>query len=67
MASAASSKSKEKGAKGKGGKGDKDKEKGSRPPSQQFDITKPNWTLRVVSDGAAAVRATFSYSLHAHL
>ena len=48
-----SSKAKDKGGKGKGGKGEKDK--GSRPPSQQFDITKPNWTLRVVSDGIAAV------------
>ena len=48
----AASKTKDKGAKGKGGKGDK----GSRPASQQFDVTKPNWTLRVVSDGSAAVR-----------
>ena len=43
-----------KDAKGKGGKG-KEKDKGSRPPSQQFDGTKPNWLLRVVSDGSAAV------------
>ena len=49
----AASKTKDKVGKGKGGKGDKDKS--SRPPSQQFDITKPNWTLRVVSDGSAAV------------
>ena len=48
----AASKTKDKGGKGKGAKGDK----GSRPPSQQFDVTKPNWTLRVVSDGSAAVR-----------
>ncbi|XP_041351984.1 androglobin-like isoform X2 [Gigantopelta aegis] len=45
---------------GKGGKsekGSKDKDKagsGSRPGSQQFDFTKPHWTLRVVSDQAAA-------------
>ncbi|XP_071801000.1 androglobin-like isoform X5 [Asterias amurensis] len=38
--------------KGKDKDKDKDKDKGnlSRPPSQQFDITKPNWTLRVVLD-----------------
>ena len=42
---AAKSKGKEKGG----------KDKGSRPPSQQFDFTKPNWLLRVVSDGSAAV------------
>lgn len=49
-------KSKDKGGKGgKAGKGDKDKDKASRPPSQQFDVNRPNWTLRVVSDGAAAV------------
>ena len=41
---------KDKGAKDKGGDG-----KSSRPSSQQFDITKPNWTLRVVSDAVAAV------------
>ena len=45
---------------GKGGKGGKDKGKdkdgkGSRPPSQQFDLMKPHWTLRVVSDANAAV------------
>ena len=48
-----------KGAKGgKGGKdkGGKDKDgKGSRPPSQQFDIGKPHWTLRVVSDASCSV------------
>ncbi|XP_060593126.1 androglobin-like isoform X19 [Ruditapes philippinarum] len=49
----------DKGAKGgKGGKGGKDKGKdkdgkGSRPPSQQFDLGKPHWTLRVVSDANA--------------
>ncbi|XP_038078681.1 androglobin-like isoform X2 [Patiria miniata] len=38
--------------KGKDKDKDKDKDKGntSRPPSQQFDFTKPNWTLRVVLD-----------------
>ncbi|XP_022081747.1 androglobin-like [Acanthaster planci] len=38
--------------KDKGKDKDKDKDKGntSRPPSQQFDFTKPNWTLRVVLD-----------------
>ena len=44
-------------AKGKIGK-DKDKDKskdGSRPVSQQFDHTKPNWILRIISDGPAAV------------
>ncbi|ELT91375.1 hypothetical protein CAPTEDRAFT_224147 [Capitella teleta] len=44
----AASKGKDKGGKGKG------KEKGSRPPSQQFDMTKPHWLMRVVSDGNAA-------------
>ncbi|XP_013419771.1 androglobin-like [Lingula anatina] len=48
-----------KAAQGKGSKGkDKDKgakdKQGSRPPSQQFDTTKPYWTLRIVSDGTAA-------------
>lgn len=46
---------KDKAAKGKGGKNDKEKGGGSRPPSTQFDIAKPHWTLRVVSDGHAAV------------
>ncbi|KAL5010667.1 hypothetical protein ScPMuIL_012972 [Solemya velum] len=41
-----------KGAKDKGGK-EKDS-KGSRPPSQQFDFTKPHWMLRFVSDALAA-------------
>ena len=46
--------------KGKGGKGkdkgkDKDGKGGSRPPSQQFDNSKPHWTLRIVSDAAAEV------------
>lgn len=27
----------------------------SRPPSVSFDITKPHWTLRVVSDAPTAV------------
>ena len=45
-----------KGAKDKGGK-DKDG-KGSRPPSQQFDIGKPHWTLRVVSDASCSVSMT---------
>ncbi|XP_076467316.1 androglobin-like isoform X4 [Babylonia areolata] len=42
--------------KGKVDKGAKDKQdnKGSRPPSQQFDITKPNWTLRIVVDATSA-------------
>ena len=47
-----------KDAKAKGSKG-KDKDKNSRPPSQQFDFTKPNWTLRVVSDGSVAVSLGF--------
>ena len=44
--------------KGKDKDKDKDKDKGnlSRPPSQQFDITKPNWTLRVVLDQTPTVR-----------
>ena len=52
-ASGTSSKAK---AKGKDkDKGSKEKAHGSRPPSQQFDLTKPNWTLRIVSDGIASV------------
>lgn len=52
----------DKGKGGKGAKGGKDKGKdkdgkGSRPPSQQFDLGKPHWTLRIVSDGNAVVRA----------
>ena len=52
--------------KGKVEKGSKDKQdnKGSRPPSQQFDITKPNWTLRIVVDAATAVSgAVFGWLL----
>ena len=51
----------DKGKGAKGGKGGKDKTgkdkdgKGSRPPSQQFDLTKPHWTLRIVSDASCAV------------
>ena len=54
----ASVKTKGGGKGGKSEKGGKEKEKagsGSRPGSQQFDFTKPHWTLRVVSDQAAAV------------
>ena len=51
MASAASNKGKGKDK----GKAAKEKDKGSRPPSQQFDFTKPNWTLRIISDGTAMV------------
>ena len=48
------------GKAGKGGKGAKDKGKdkdgkGSRPQSQQFDLGKPHWTLRIVSDANAVV------------
>ena len=50
---AAPSKTKGKG-KDKGDKGKKDSN--SRPPSVNFDPTKPNWTLRFVSDASAAVR-----------
>ncbi|XP_052244735.1 androglobin-like isoform X7 [Dreissena polymorpha] len=50
---------KTKGAAAKGAKGAKDKgkdkdSKGSRPPSQQFDLMKPHWTFRIVSDANAA-------------
>ena len=51
----------DKGKGAKGGKGGKDKAgkdkdgKGSRPPSQQFDLTKPHWTLRIVSDASSSV------------
>ena len=50
-------KNKDKGGKKAGGKGDKDKDTkaSSRPPSQHFDTTKPNWVLRVVSDATCAV------------
>ena len=61
--SASTAKGKAKGGKEKGGK-DKDKDtKGSRPPSQSFDITKPHWTLRVVSDAVAFV----SISIEEHV
>lgn len=50
----AGQKGKPKGKVEKGGK-EKQDNKGSRPPSQQFDITKPNWTLRIVVDAATAV------------
>ena len=59
---AAAAASKGKDAKAKTTKGGKDKDKNSRPPSQQFDFTKPNWTLRVVSDGTAAVSSCCVYS-----
>ena len=58
MTSAASNKGKDKDKGGKGkDKGAKEKggDRGSRPPSQQFDFTKPNWTLRIVSDASNAV------------
>lgn len=44
-------------AKGKEKPGTKDKKmsESSRPPSQQFDVSKPHWILRFVSDAAAAV------------
>lgn len=44
----------EKGDKGKGGGGGQ-----SRPQSVSFDIGKPHWTLRVVSDAPAAVSYNF--------
>ncbi|XP_067675678.1 androglobin-like isoform X1 [Haliotis asinina] len=44
-----------KGSKADKGSKEKDKDnKGSRPPSQQFDMTKPFWTFRIVSDASAA-------------
>ncbi|KAK0044580.1 androglobin-like isoform X19, partial [Biomphalaria pfeifferi] len=52
-------------------KGAKEKEKGqesrlSRPPSQTFDLSKPHWTLRVVSDTfAAALQSRLAY-LNSH-
>ena len=57
-----STKGKEKGGKKMGGKGDKEKDakSTSRPPSQHFDLSKPNWLLRVVSDASSAV------SVHSH-
>lgn len=56
-ASASTNKSGAKGGKGGKDKGkDKDKDgKGSRPPSQAFDQSKPHWTLRVVSDDKESV------------
>ncbi|XP_046325515.2 androglobin-like isoform X6 [Haliotis rufescens] len=53
---AATQKSKQgKGSKADKGSKEKDKDnKGSRPPSQQFDMTKPFWTFRIVSDASAA-------------
>ncbi|XP_035827266.1 androglobin [Aplysia californica] len=51
---AAGGKAKPKAGKDKGGKDKGQEGKGSRPSSQQFDITKPNWTLRVVSDAVTA-------------
>ncbi|XP_061176714.1 androglobin-like isoform X2 [Saccostrea echinata] len=53
---AASTGSKDKGkggAKGKDKGKDKD-QKGSRPSSQQFDHSKPHWSLRIASDASAA-------------
>ncbi|XP_022294382.2 androglobin-like isoform X10 [Crassostrea virginica] len=53
---AASTSSKDKGkggAKGKDKGKDKD-QKGSRPSSQQFDHSKPHWSLRIASDASAA-------------
>ena len=53
-----------KGGKAKGkekaDKADKSKAGGaaSRPASVTFDVGKPHWTLRVVSDAPAAVRVT---------
>ena len=51
--SSASIKGKDKGSRSKGVK--ESKEKISRPNSQHFDSTKPNWTLRIVSDASSAV------------
>ena len=56
-ASASTNKSGAKGGKGGKDKGGKDKDKdgkGSRPPSQAFDQSKPHWTLRVISDDKEA-------------
>lgn len=53
---AAGQKGKPKGSKPEKGSKDKASEnKGSRPSSQQFDLTKPHWSLRVVIDAGAAV------------
>ncbi|GFS08055.1 androglobin-like [Elysia marginata] len=51
---AGGSKAKAKGGKDKGAKDKGQDGKGSRPSSQQFDITKPHFTLRVVSDAVTA-------------
>ncbi|XP_025099309.1 androglobin-like isoform X4 [Pomacea canaliculata] len=52
---AAGQKGKPKGSKPEKGSKDKASEnKGSRPSSQQFDLTKPHWSLRVVIDAGAA-------------
>nr|KAG5705054.1 hypothetical protein BaRGS_018784 [Batillaria attramentaria] len=54
-APAAGQKAKPKGSKvEKPGKDKGQEGKGSRPPSQQFDITKPSWTLRIVVDANTA-------------
>jgi hypothetical protein len=52
---AATQKGKPKGKPDKGAAKDKVETKSSRPPSQQFDVTKPHWTLRVVVDASIAV------------
>lgn len=51
---------KAKGGKDKAEKADKTKAGGatSRPASVTFDVGKPHWTLRVVSDAPAAVSIT---------
>lgn len=47
---------KTKAAKAKPGKEkEKEKEKISVPTTPQFDVTKPHWTLRIVSDGNSPV------------
>ena len=58
-AKATADKGKQKDKKGKALKSQEKSKEGSRPPSVTFDHTKPNWTLRIVSDGSAAVGATF--------
>lgn len=60
---AASTGSKDKGkggAKGKDKGKDKD-QKGSRPSSQQFDHSKPHWSLRIASDASSAVNTKLPY------
>lgn len=62
---AASTGSKDKGkggAKGKDKGKDKD-QKGSRPSSQQFDHSKPHWSLRIASDASSAVNTKLYWSL----